>query len=258
MVHVFPYWDFSVGQTVDVRVCSNAPRVELFVNGVSQGSYDIDHENGKQLLGLWQVSYEPGEITAVAYDENGTEIARDTEHSFGNPARLVLYPESTVMQADGRDLIFVEIGAVDKDGYPVKNAANRVHISVEGAGRLVGLDNGDSTDYDSYKATSRRMFSGKLLVVIAAMKEPGEIVVKASSVGLPEEEVVLRAEACAVPEGVSVTEDNVAAEARWLAKKDVAFVNEWKKRMAEEVPVRRIDIRALQARIKEKGGYIGI
>ncbi len=242
MVHVFPYWDFSPGQTVDVRVCSNAPRVELFVNGASCGTYDIDHENGKQLLGHWQISYVPGEITAVAYDENGEEIARDTEHSFGDPARIVLMPESTTMKADGSDLIFVEIGTVDADGYPVKNATNRVHVSVEGAGRLVGLDNGDSTDFDNYKATSRRLFSGKLLAVIAATKEPGEIVVRAASVGLPEETVTLRAEASYVPEGVSATEDNVAAEARWLAKKDAAFVAQWKKRMAEEVPVRRIDI----------------
>ncbi len=256
MVHVFPYWDFSVGQTIDVRVCSNAPRVELFVNGVSHGTYEIDHEKGTQLLGHWQIPYVPGEITAVAYDENGTEVARDNEHSFGDPARLVLKPEKTVMQADGRDLLFVEIGAVDKDGYPVKNATNRIHVSVEGAGRLVGLDNGDSTDFDQYKATSRRMFSGKLLAVIAAMKEPGEIVVKVTSVGLLEAAVVLRAEACETPEGVSATEDNTEAEARWLAKKEkrermwvnsakdegTETVVQWKKRMAEEVPVRRIDI----------------
>lgn len=242
MVHIFPYWDFSLEQTVDVRICSNAPRVELFVNGVSKGTCDIDHENGKRLLGHWQVPYVPGEITAVAYDENGAEIARDTEHSFGDPARLVLKPESMVMKADGRDLIFVEISTEDEDGFPVKNATNRVHVSVEGAGRLVGLDNGDSTDFDNYKATSRRLFSGKLLAVIAAKKEPGEITVKATSVGLPEEKVTLWAEACEIPQGVSATEDTVAAEERWLAKKDASFVEEWKKRMTEEVPVRRIDI----------------
>ncbi len=246
MVHIFPYWDFSLGQTVDVRICSNAPRVELFVNGVSHGTYDIDHANGKQLLGHWQVPYAPGEITAVAYDENGAEIARDTEHSFGDPARIMLKPESTVMKADGRDLIFVEIGTEDADGYPVKNATNRIHVSVDGPARLVGLDNGDSTDFNHYKATSRRLFSGKLLAVIAATKEPGEIVVKATSVGLPEERVMLRAESCEVPEGVSATENNVAAEARWLAKLEKKEGEEavaaWKKRVTEEVPVRRIDI----------------
>ncbi|MDD5899995.1 MAG: glycoside hydrolase family 2 TIM barrel-domain containing protein [Lachnospiraceae bacterium] len=255
MVHIFPYWDFSAGQTVDVRICSNAPRVELFVNGVSKGDYAIDHANGTKLLGHWKVPYVPGEITAVAYDENGTEIARDTEHSFTDPARILLKPESTSLAADGRDLIFVEIGVEDADGYPVRNARNRIHVSVEGAGRLVGLDNGDSTDYDNYKATSRRLFSGKLLAVIAAKTEPGEIVVKATSVGLPEETVVLRAEPCTVPEGVSATEDNVTAQARWLALREAAeaakqsseeagkeTVAQWKKRMAEEVPVRRIDI----------------
>ena len=242
MVHIFPYWDFSLGQTVDVRICSNAPRVELFVNGESRGAYEIDHENGKQLLGHWQVPYAPGEITAVAYDENGMEIARETEHSFGDPARIVLRPENTVIKADGRELLFVEIGMEDKEGYPVKNATNRVHVSVEGAGRLVGLDNGDSTDNDNYKATGRRLFSGKSLAVIAAKTEPGDIVVKVTSVGLPEETVTLSAVACEVPEGVSATEDNVAAEAKWLAKKDADTVAQWKKRMAEEVPVRRIDI----------------
>ncbi len=246
MVHIFPYWDFSEGQTVDVRICSNAPKVELLVNGVSQGTYDIDHMNGKQLLGHWQVPYVPGEITAVAYDEDGVEIARDTEHSFGDPARIVLKPESMVMKADGRDLIFVEIGTEDADGHPVKNATNRVHVAVEGPGRLVGLDNGDSTDFDNYKATSRRLFSGKLLAVIAATKEPGDVVVKATSVGLSEATVTLRAEGCEVPEGVSATEDNEAAEARWLAelakKEGAEVLTAWKKRVTEEVPVRRIDI----------------
>ncbi len=257
MVHIFPYWDFSLGQTVDVRICSNAPTVELFVNGVSQGTYEIDHEKGTKLLGHWKVPYVPGEITAVAYDENGAEIARESEHSFGDPTKIVLKPESTTLQADGTDLIFVEIEMEDKDGYPVRNATNRVHVTVEGAGRLVGLDNGDSTDFDNYKATSRRLFSGKLVAVIAAKTEPGEIVVKASSVGLPEANVVLCAKACEVPVGVSATEDNVEAERAWLIKRERAealavqngketesteTVAQWKNRMAEEVPVRRIDI----------------
>lgn len=50
MVHIFPYWDFNVGQSIDVRVCSNAPSVELYVNGVSQGKVRIDHSHGTQLI----------------------------------------------------------------------------------------------------------------------------------------------------------------------------------------------------------------
>lgn len=72
-------------------------------------------------------------------------------------------------------MIFLEIAAEDKDGYPVENASDYVRVTVEGAGRLIGLDNGDSTDYDSYKGTVRKLFQGKLLAMIAAKTIPGEI-----------------------------------------------------------------------------------
>lgn len=177
MVHVYPYWDFNPGQLVDVRICSNAPVVELFVNGVSRGKREIDHANGTLLQPHWKVAYEPGCILAVAYDLAGNEVAREERHSFGDTHHFVLQADKTTMLADGEDMIFVEISAEDKDDYPVENAADYVQVTVTGAGRLVGLDNGDSTDYDQYKGTVRKLFNGKLLAVIAAKTEPGEIAV---------------------------------------------------------------------------------
>ncbi|WP_410768543.1 glycoside hydrolase family 2 TIM barrel-domain containing protein [Fontibacillus sp. BL9] len=181
MVHIFPYWDFSDGQLIDVRVCSNAPKIELFLNDRSMGTFDIDHNHGLKLLGEWQIPYRKGVLRAVAYDEKGNIIASDVKSSFGNADSLVMVPDKTLLAADGSDLIFVEISAVDQAGHPVENANNRVHITVEGPGRLVGLDNGDSTDFDSYKGTHRRMFSGKLLAVVASTLEPGSITVRAES-----------------------------------------------------------------------------
>ena len=77
-------------------------------------------------------------------------------------------------------LAFAEIAVVDADGVPVANANNRVRVRVTGAGRLVGLDNGDSADRDEYQGTSRRLFSGKLLAVIGAKTQPGDIALEAS------------------------------------------------------------------------------
>ena len=184
MIHIFPYWDFSPGQMIDVRVCSNAPKIELFHDGASLGAVDIDHAHGQKLLGEWRIPYAPGELRAVAYDEAGAVIAEDARTSFGDAAALVLTPDKTALAADGSDLIFVEITALDCDGHPVDNANNRVHVTVDGPGRLVGLDNGDSTDYDSYKGDNRRLFSGKLLAVIAATLNAGAITVRAASQGL--------------------------------------------------------------------------
>lgn len=193
MVHIFPYWDFSEGQLIDVRVCSNAPRIELFLDDVSQGTYDIDHENGLQLVGNWKLPFKAGVLRADAYDEHGQVIASEQRASFGDAASLVLAADKQELAADGQDLIFVTIAAVDANGLPVENANNRVQLSIEGPGRLVGLDNGDSTDYEAYKGTSRRMFSGKLLAIIAGTLEPGAITLRAESAGLAGAEIVLQA-----------------------------------------------------------------
>lgn len=186
MVHIFPYWDFNEGQLIDVRVCSNAPWVELLLNGKSLGRQRLDHEpgSGSHIIADYQVLYEPGVLTAFAYDEEDRVVARTERHSFGNSAKLMLTAEKSRIKADGKDLLFVTVTALDKDGNPVENACDRVLIQVTGAGRLIGLDNGDSTDYDSYKGISRRMFSGKLLAIIQAAPVPGEIRVEASAKNL--------------------------------------------------------------------------
>lgn len=258
MVHVYPYWDFNPGQLVDVRICSNAPVVELFVNGVSQGKREIDNQNGKVLQPHWKVAYEPGSIRAVAYDLEGNRIAEKERHSFGDTDHFVLKPDKTVMLADGEDMIFVEISAEDKNGYPVENAADYVQVTVTGAGRLVGLDNGDSTDYDQYKGTVRKLFNGKLLAMIAAKARPGEIritvepVAEKRNAGRPENcaggsadciggvtnctgrgaELILHAVEASVREGICATEENTF---RPLSHVEPGFV-----------PVRKIELTAEQ------------
>ena len=186
MIHIFPYWDFNRGQEIDVRICSNAPLVELFVNGKSQGKCHLDQKQGTKLAGHWKVPYEEGEIRGKAYDEEGHLLAEAVRHSFGEGARICLCPEEDHIKADGEDLLFIRISVVDKEGYPVENANNRIHIKVEGQGNLAGTDNGDSTDLDCYKSSSRRLFSGKLLAVIKAGQEPGIVRVRVVSEGLPE------------------------------------------------------------------------
>jgi len=193
MVHLFPYWDFNEGQIIDVRATSNAPKIELFHNGESMGTFDTNLAHGTQLTGWWKVPYEKGEIKAVAYDETGKIIATDVRRSFGDATAICLKPDKETFIANGTDLIFVEITMEDEQGNIVENANNRVEVTVSGAGRLVGLDNGDSTDYDAYKGTSRRLFSGKLMAIIAAKMEPGKIEVKASSNGLKTKTIEMQA-----------------------------------------------------------------
>ena len=174
-VHIFPYWDFNEGQIVDVRVVSNLPEVELFVNGRSLGRQSLDHEagSGYHLIADWQVPYEKGELSAAAYASEGSDEikAKCIRHSFGDTDRIVInrYEYTSVQEA--QDIAFYEISAADKDGFPVENACDRIHVSVSGDGYLVGLDNGDSSDPDGYRVDTRRLFNGKLL---AAVRVTGE------------------------------------------------------------------------------------
>lgn len=193
MVHILPYWDFNEGQLIDVRVFSNAPKVELLVQGKSRGSVCIDHEQGGVLSGNWKIPYEKGSLVALAYDENGTLIAKDEQRSFGDPVSIRLTPDRDTLKADGEDLIFLTIDTLDEHQIPVANGRSRMNVSVSGAGRLIGLDNGDSSDFDPYKGTSRRLFGGRLLAIIAARTEPGDIHISVTSRSLPEAVLTLRA-----------------------------------------------------------------
>lgn len=184
MIHILPYWDFNPGQMIDVRVYTNAPKVALFLNDTLIGEKTLAHTEEDNMIADWQLPFEAGTLKAIAYDENGVEIARDEASSFGDAASLHLTANRSQVTADGSELIFVTIDALDTDGHAVANANNRVHVTVTGEGMLAGLDNGDSTDCEPYKGDCRRLFSGKLLAIIAPSLTAGTITITASSDGL--------------------------------------------------------------------------
>ena len=192
-VHIYPYWDFSEGERVDVRVAANTAQVALFFNGELIARESFDRKTCPRLTLDAVLEYRKGELLAIGYDSEGREVARDVRRSFGDAARLVLSPDRTELPAGRDELCFIDISAFDSDGEFAANANDRVFVEVTGAGRLVGLDNGDSTDYEQYKGTSRRLFSGKLLAIVAPAAESGEIKVRVSSPSLPAEELTLRA-----------------------------------------------------------------
>ncbi|MCM1538213.1 MAG: DUF4982 domain-containing protein [bacterium] len=244
VLHILPYWDFNDGQLIDVMVYTNQPWAELFLNGESLGKKSI----GTGYSADWQVPYEKGVLRAAAYDENGAVTAEDETVSFSDTARLCLTPDKERMRADGEDLIFLTISAQDADGVFVANAKNRVDVAVSGAGRLVGLDSGDSTDYDEYKGTSKRLFSGKLLAIIAGKREGGEIFVRVTSPGLPDAERTLFAEQAAMPAGAgdAFTENRADAGTENMpnagTKKQSGDGTEAER--TADIPIRKIELTA--------------
>lgn len=208
VLHIVPsYWDFIPGQKIDVLIYSNARDVELFLNGKSIGSHVMELETSQDMRAHFKVPFEPGVLRVVGHFADGSECS-EVLHTPSDPAAVVMTSDKETLLADGRDIAFVEISTVDVNGIPVGNARNLIRVEVSGAGRLVGLDNGDSTDYDSYKGDNRRLFSGKLIAMIESTLEPGEITVSAYSEGLENAELRLVSENCGEVSGVSVVTEN--------------------------------------------------
>ena len=236
-IHISPYWDFNEGQIIDVIVYSNLPVLKLRYKGEEYPTAKLDLEKGEILYGHWRLPYDEKKPVFVAgynSEEDKEYVLEETITAAMDPVALDIRTSRTEIPADGRSMIFAEIFSRDFFGQLVPNANNRVKVTVTGAGRLVGLDNGDSTDYDSYKGDNRRLFSGRLLAMIEATFETGEITLTVESEGLEPKTVTLYASECDRPDGISVVTENTFP----------AVTNEY----TNEIPIRKIELSAPSVR----------
>jgi len=179
MVHIGVAWDWNPGQMIDVPVMTNCREAELFLNGRSLGKKRQEKNHRKGFQPVWTVPFEGGELSAVGYDEDGNGICRDFRYTPGETEHLRLSTENEELTGDGWDIAFVTVSAEDGQNHPVENARDYVRISVEGGGCLMGTDNGDSTDPDGYKSACRRLFSGKLLLIIGSTGSSEDVRIRA-------------------------------------------------------------------------------
>jgi beta-galactosidase len=156
--------------------------VELFLNGKSLGR---KRKEPLHYRFRWdEVTYEPGEVRAVAY-RGGKKWAESSVRTTGPAARIKLEADRTAIRADGSDLSFVTVTITDRDGLQVPRSSNMVRFELAGPGGMAATDNGDPTSHDSFQAPERKAFDGLCLVVVRSRKgQPGTITLKAQSEGL--------------------------------------------------------------------------
>ena len=181
VLHVFPHWNWTKGQDVDVWCYYNkADEVELFVNGSSQG---VKSKDENHLHVVWRVKYEPGNIKVVAR-KDGKVIAEKEIRTAGAPSMIRLTPDRSVLKADGTDLSFVTVEILDAEGNLCPLADNLVTFEVEGNLFVAGVDNGNPTSMERFKDNKRKTFYGKCLVVLQNNGKTGTARLKAVSKGL--------------------------------------------------------------------------
>jgi beta-galactosidase len=196
--HVLPHWTWPdrLNQKVPVFVYTNYPKAELFVNGKSMGTRVKDKSSMlKRYRLMWDdVIYQPGEIKVVAYDANDKVVAEKIIKTAGETYSIKLTADRQTIKADGKDLSFVTVELLDKDGNLCPRAANLLFFDVTGAGKLKAVCNGDATDQTSFASKYMRTFNGKLVVTVESDTNAGEITLKVSGGLLKPQEVKIATE----------------------------------------------------------------
>ena len=177
-LHVLPHWTWPgrEGENTPVFVYTNYPEAELFVNGKSYGKQrKLTSDEARALQGkdsLWlqrryrlmwtDVPYEPGELKVVAYDNSGKKVEEKTVRTAGKPHHLEVVADRTALSADGKDLAYITVRVVDKDGNLCPADDRLVSFTVKGAGSFRAAANGDATCLDLFHLPRMHAFSGQL------------------------------------------------------------------------------------------------
>jgi beta-galactosidase len=181
VLHLFPHWNWSDKQKVDMWAYYNqADEVELYINGKSQG---VRRKTEHCYHTLWHCIFEPGTARIVAR-KNGKIVREETIRTAGAPAAIRLTPDNRTIKGDKRDLCFVTVEVIDKEGNLCPNADNLIHFDLSGPGFIAGVDNGNQTSLESFKDNKRKAFYGKCLVVLQNKGLQGTLHLTASGEGL--------------------------------------------------------------------------
>lgn len=188
LVHVLPHWNWpgKEGKEIDVWVYSNAPLVELSLNGVSLGVKSMPQYGHLS----WKVPYQPGWLTAKALVPGAADlgknrvVATDQVSTTGPAAAIKLRTTRTGLLADEEDVAPIEVDIVDAKGRVVPTADNLVSFSVTGPGGITGVGNGDPSSHEPDKGSQRHAFNGHCMALLGAKSRPGVITIQATSPGL--------------------------------------------------------------------------
>lgn len=179
------HWNREAGKTYNIFTYTNAEEVELLVNGstigVQKNPTDIKSKN---IITWKDVPYTAGKIEAIARNK-GKEVFRQVIETTGKAVALEFeVEEAGTWQADGMDLQYVKVYAIDKKGRRVPTATGEVTFEVEGAGELLAVDNGDHYSNELFNGTKRQLHNGFALAILRSNKKSGKIKIKVSLKGV--------------------------------------------------------------------------
>ena len=181
-------WPGEDGKPMAIEIYSGAERVRLYLNDKLIGEKLTGRD--QQFKAEFEIPYAPGTLKAVGV-HGDRAVAQMALATVGEPTALRLTPDRNTIHADGQDLSFVTVEAVDEKGRLQMNSNQKVHFLVSGAGTIAAVGNGNGQTRDSYSGDAFDLFNGRALVVLRTARKPGEIKLTATGDGLGSSSIVI-------------------------------------------------------------------
>ena len=142
---------------------------------------------------MWMdTKYQPGTVKVVAYDKDGKAVAEKQITTAGKPHHIELVADRSEINADGKDLSFITVRVVDKNGNLCPDASHKVKFNVKGAGTFHAVANGDPSSLESFQEPQMSVFHGQLTAIVKAAETAGDITLTASAPGLKSAKIQLK------------------------------------------------------------------
>jgi beta-galactosidase len=196
-LHVLPHWTWPgrEGEITPVFVYTNHPTAELFVNGKSYGKKTKTKEGSLQeryRLMWMDVIYEPGEVKVVAYNAAGNPVGEKITKTAGEPYGFKLEADRSILSADGKDLAYIYVSVVDKDGNLCPNDQRLIQFEVDGQGWYRAGGNGDPTCLDLFHLPQMHAFNGMMTAIVQSSGKKGTVTLTAKNERLKSESITIR------------------------------------------------------------------
>jgi beta-galactosidase len=190
--YVSSHWNREAGKKYNIFTYTNADEVELLVNGKSLGVQRniVDDINRRNMIYWQNVPYRKGRIVAIART-GGKEVARHQLETTGKAVALRMEVENNNWKADGTDLQYVKIYAIDNKGRTVPASGGEVTFAVSGAARLIAVDNGNHSSDELFAGNKRQLHNGFAMAILRSTQTAGTVKIKASVNGLKTVEKIL-------------------------------------------------------------------
>lgn len=200
LTHIIGHWNYKEGVVKNIYVVSNTSKVELFINGKSVG---YGEQSNRFLFTYKNIPWQPGTITAIAYNEKGAQVSKASHSTAGEPASIRMYSIGKHnLLANGSDLALVEFEVVDKAGNRCPTALQDAQFELQGEGQWRG---GIAQGPDNYiLSQTLPVECGVNRFFIRSTTTAGKILILAKAKGLQQAQLTLESQPVKVVQGLSL------------------------------------------------------